>query len=339
MKQPNPEIRSVPLEALTSEGSILQTSFWARFKARFGWTPFAFEAVGARELAPSPFLCLAKHPAPGISLVYLPHGPEVPDGALDSEKLSGLAAAIAGEVDGRVDLVRFDLPTEVGEESFAAVGLEPAPHPIQPPDTVIVDIDATDDDILSRMKSKTRYNVRLAGRKGVSVRRSDDSELGLFYRLYRITAERDRIAVHSEEYYRDLFAAASGTDVKLVLLVAEVEGEAVAANIVAVSGGMGYYLYGASSNRHRNRMPTYLLQWEAMRLCREAGCSEYDLWGIPPTDDPSHPMHGLYRMKVGFGGRIVHRAGTWDYRATFVRSRVFRAAERVRNLYYKRLRR
>lgn len=218
---------------------------------------------------------------------------------------------------------------------------------IQPPDTVLLDLSPGEAALLEGMKPKWRYNIRLAEKKGVTVseaRASGDWQpaLSRFYELYRETSERDRIALHPESYYRSLFEVAAregrGEGPRfpdLRVWTASHEGAALAAIITIFWGGQAVYLYGASSNEKRNLMPAYALQWAAIKAAREAGCTEYDFYGIPPTDDPEHPMAGLYRFKTGFGGRIVHRAGSWDYPLRPVAYSAFRTAEAARTWYYK----
>jgi lipid II:glycine glycyltransferase (peptidoglycan interpeptide bridge formation enzyme) len=217
---------------------------------------------------------------------------------------------------------------------------------IQPPDTVLLDLSQGEADILEGMKPKWRYNIRLAEKKGVTVseaRASGDWQpaLAKFYELYRETSERDHIALHPESYYRALFelAAREGQGgprfPDLRVWTASHEGEALACIITIFWGSQAVYLYGASSNEKRNLMPAYALQWAAIKAARESGCSEYDFYGIPPTDDPGHPMAGLYRFKTGFGGKIVHRAGSWDYPLRPAAYSAFRAAESARTWYYK----
>mgnify|MGYP001359780522 CR=1 FL=1 len=218
---------------------------------------------------------------------------------------------------------------------------------IQPPDTVLLDLSSGDAAILEGMKPKWRYNIRLAEKKGVTVseaRASGDwrPALSKFYELYRETSERDHIALHPESYYRALFELAAqegqGSGPRfpdLRIWTASHEGEALAAIITIFWGSQAVYLYGASSNEKRNLMPAYALQWAAIKAARDAGCSEYDFYGIPPTDDPDHPMAGLYRFKTGFGGKIVHRAGSWDYPLRPVAYSAFRTAEAARTWYYK----
>jgi lipid II:glycine glycyltransferase (peptidoglycan interpeptide bridge formation enzyme) len=162
--------------------------------------------------------------------------------------------------------------------------------------------------------------------------------------LYRVTARRDRITLHSFDYYRRQFESAACPGaigpgaVELKLLLARHEGDLLAGIIVALHGEAATYLYGASSDLKRNLMPAYGLQWEAIRLARRRGCRTYDLFGIPPSSDPGHPMHGLYRFKTGFGGREVHRPGCWDVPYRPLAYAAYAVAERSRAWYYRRLR-
>ncbi|MDR1319560.1 MAG: peptidoglycan bridge formation glycyltransferase FemA/FemB family protein, partial [Treponema sp.] len=211
---------------------------------------------------------------------------------------------------------------------------------IQPPDTVILDLTKGEEALLADMKPKWRYNVRLAERKGVLVGRLDEKGLDLFYALFGETARRDGIAVHSAAYYRALFEVVNGAEgraekdgAELRLYLAQREGNALAAVITLFRGAEAVYLYGASSDRNRNLMAPYLLQWQAMKDAKAAGCTAYDLFGIPPNEDPDHPMAGLYRFKTGFGGRILHRPGSWDYPYNPPACALFRAAEGMRKKY------
>ena len=342
--------------------SFLQADFWLRFKSEFGW-----EAQRLREPdgSPGPGVLHRRLPL-GNHLSYIPHAPlSIPDPDHFGDYLAQLAA-------NNPTLVRFDLPWAPGAESAARdLGLRPAGVTVQPPSTVVIDLDRDEDSLLKAMKSKTRYNVRLAAKRGVGVRIADLSELPRWYRLYQETSRRDRIAIHSEAYYRRLFeilrtidgsdgaTGSSGGAVKsggpagnsggagslevtrspgsprLLLYLAEHDGDLLAGNIVLEWAGTATYLYGASSGLRRELMAPYLLQWEAMRQAMARGCARYDLFGIPPTPDPKHPMHGLYRFKTGFGGGILHRLGAWDYPYAPVRYAVYRAAEGVRDYYYK----
>jgi lipid II:glycine glycyltransferase (peptidoglycan interpeptide bridge formation enzyme) len=198
---------------------------------------------------------------------------------------------------------------------------------------VLLDLAASPEEILGAMKPKWRYNIRLAEKKGVEVRRGDEAELEMFYALFRETARRDGIALHSLDYYRTLFALGReypGERPDIRLYIARAEGEDLGAVITLFRGPAAVYLYGASSDRKRNLMAPYALQWRVMEDARAAGCREYDLFGIPPREDPEHPMAGLYRFKTGFGGTIIHRPGSWDYPYRPLMTGIFSAAEGLR---------
>jgi lipid II:glycine glycyltransferase (peptidoglycan interpeptide bridge formation enzyme) len=181
-----------------------------------------------------------------------------------------------------------------------------------------VDLHGDEDQILARMKQKTRYNIRLALKKGVVVYPSSDVDT--FYRLMTITGERDRFGYHSLAYYQRAFELFYPHG-ECELLMAEYQGEPLAALMVFARGKRAWYFYGASASQHRERMPTYLLQWEAMRWARSRGCSTYDLWGVPDYDVPtleanftkrSEGLWGVYRFKRGFGGQLQRAYGSWD---------------------------
>jgi lipid II:glycine glycyltransferase (peptidoglycan interpeptide bridge formation enzyme) len=335
--------------SLDTAGPFLQTSWWAAFKARHGWTGLAFRVRW--EKGEFPLSVLFRRLPLGLTLAYVPHGPgdrlflESDDW---EERLSALSRALKPHLPPLTVCLRWDLltgtraasgPTDAEDE--ASSPSDPLPVPlkmpfrkppadVQPPDTVVVALD-DDETLLARMHKKTRYNIRLAEKKGVSVEKAGDEALGEWYDLYRQTAERDKISIHSEAYYRDLFGLAPD----LTLWVARYGGQLLAGNIVLLNGKQATYLYGASSNEHRNLMAPYALQWAAMRDARERGATEYDLFGIPPTDDPVHPMHGLYRFKNGFGGDRIHRHGAWDFAFRPLLWTLWTRADALRIWYFK----
>jgi lipid II:glycine glycyltransferase (peptidoglycan interpeptide bridge formation enzyme) len=329
--------------------TFLQSGFWGSFKARFDWKAHAF-SVGQ-----TPLLVLTRPLALGVAFAYVPWGPQLslgpqlspPDAAAASRGLAEIAQALRPLLPRNICFIRFDPPWHSQGENVEAPQIAPplvrAGSDIQAPDTVLVDLSPPPEEILSRMKPKWRYNINLAAKKGVTVRclRSGaELEAGLttFYALLKETAVRDGIAIHSFVYYRGLFeqtveyAAVPPVDVRLYL--AEYEGQALAGIVTLFRGGEGVYLYGASSNQHRNLMAPYALQWQAMRDARGSGCAFYDLFGIPPSSGPDHPMAGLYRFKTGFigdaGGRIIHRPGSWDYPCRPLLTLCFKGAEKWR---------
>jgi len=309
--------------------SFLQSAVWGEFKSRFDWKANAFliDWFGNGE-ENTPLLVLSRRLLPGFTFAYIPWGPQLPLKFKEAEKqhaAAELAEKLKPFLARNTVFVRFDFPWFFldGDENFnneAALlkdaGFKIAAANVQPPDTVIIDLNASCDDILASMKSKWRYNIFLAQKKGVIVNVCTSQELGIFYNLLKETAQRDGIAVHGFNYYKTLFELyekQKKDDLSIRLYTASHEGEILAAIVVLFRRKDAVYLYGASSNNKRNLMAPYALQWKAIKDAKETGCMTYDLFGIPPDDNPNHPMAGLYRFKTGFGGQIIHRPGSWDY--------------------------
>jgi len=320
-------ITAADLSVCESADSFLQSAMWGRFKARFGWEARAFVIEWA-EGGARPLLTLSRRIAPGIAMTYIPWGPELPADGVSPNATEELARALRPLLP-HIAFIRFDPPWFAPDEG--APPEPPAPFKraaadIQPPDTVLVDLTPPPEDILAAMKPKWRYNIGLAEKRGVAVTQRGEQGIDLFYRLLAETAERDGIAVHHIEYYRTLFEECRD----LRLYTAEHEGDVLAAIVVLFRGKQATYLYGASANVKRNLMAPYALQWKAMQDAREYGCAVYDLFGIPPNEDPHHPMAGLYRFKTGFGGAIIHRPGSWDYPCQPALYALFSGAEHLR---------
>lgn len=208
--------------------------------------------------------------------------------------------------------------------------LRQAPTGILPSNTLLLDLERGNDFLLQRMKPKTRYNIRLSQRKGVRVRASGMEELETWYSLYAETATRNNIFLHDIEYFKtvlELKTREVPSAANVHMLLAHKDEEPLAAMFLVIAGKRATYLYGASTSGNRNLMGTYALQWEAMQIACRSGCSEYDMFGVSPTPDPVHPMYGLYRFKSGFGGRIFHREGCWDYMLDDDRYEAYRLKE------------
>ena len=185
-----------------------------------------------------------------------------------------------------------------------------------PFNTIVLDLSTTEEKLLARMKPKTRYNIRLALKRGVEVRSAGIEGLQIWYSLYKETALRNGLHLNDIQYFHSIFASKMECDdpkVNVKLLIAYHDNTPLAAMFLVFSSHRATYLYGASSSSHRNLMPTYALQWRAIQLAREHNCLEYDMFGIAPYADASHPMYGLYKFKHGFGGEIYHQLGCWDY--------------------------
>jgi lipid II:glycine glycyltransferase (peptidoglycan interpeptide bridge formation enzyme) len=314
-------ITKADLKVCESAASFLQSAMWGEFKSRFDWTSRAF-LIEWSGYANTTLLLLSRRLAPGFSFAYVPWGPNLPDNFPASDRtaaLSELALKLKPLLSRNVTFIRFDPPwavNDVENELPLSANFKRAAADIQPPDTVIIELSASENEILAAMKSKWRYNISLAGKKGVQINSSGAQDIEKFYSLLKETAQRDGIAIHSIDYYKTLFDICGvypGRDLSLRLYTANHEGDILAAIVVLFRGKIATYLYGASSNTKRNLMATYALQWKAMQDAKSSGCIYYDLFGIPPDDNPNHPMFGLYQFKTGFGGQIIHRPGSWDF--------------------------
>ena len=200
-----------------------------------------------------------------------------------------------------------------------------------------MDIERSEDQILASMKPKTRYNISLSTRKGVDVRSVGIEGLEIWYKLYCETAERNKLHVSDFNYFRTVFMEKMGNkdaDVQVKLLIAYVDNIPLAAMFLILSSHRATYLYGASTTLMRNFMPTYALQWKAIQIAREHHCTEYDMFGVAPRPEPSHPMYGLYKFKKGFGGNIYHQLGCWDYPLDEEKYKLLQAYEMKLQGYY-----
>lgn len=324
------QVEPAPLSVCDEAVTFLQSSFWGAFKEKFGWKAHAFTITfdGGEQ---KPLLVLTRRVARALTLAYIPWGPELPCGKTPQDAaLAEIAAGLRPHLPGAA-FVRFDLPWHTaGTDPLPGTPLKKASVTVQAPDTVHVDLCPDEDAILARMKPKWRYNIRLGGRKAAIIRCGPE-RLADFYALLEETARRDHIRIHNPAYYRTLFdLAAAAPPIAVSLYLAEYESAPVAGIVTLFRGKEAVYLYGASSNEHRNLMAPYALQWQAMRDAKAAGCAYYDLFGIPPNADPTHPMAGLYLFKTGFGGSIIHRPGCYDYAYNPLLTAAFRTAEKTR---------
>lgn len=304
----------------------LQSWGWGAFKGRWGWQadrllweqegrPAAAAQVLQRRLGGTPF-----------TLAYVPRGPllDFSDRALLTVVLSDLEALacrrrhLCIKIDPAVRLgigAETTAPEPTAGEVLATLrrrGWQFSTEQIQFKNTVLVDLTPGEPDLLARMKPKTRYNIRLAERRGVTVRRGDLDDLPAFYGLYETTSQRDGFLIRPFAYYRDVWAQFVSAG-RGHLLLADLAGQAIAGLLLFTFGPTAWYMYGASSDAHRELMPSHLLQWHAMQLARAAGCTTYDMWGAPDHFAEDDRMWGVYRFKTGFGGETVRGLGAYDF--------------------------
>lgn len=323
------------------DGHILQTTPWGTLKARFGWSDVRVGLKQDGTLRAGAQILFRDLPAGLGRLAYVPKGPFVDwsDRVQTAQLVKALAqvARSRGAIALTLEPSLRDGPAN--RERLRSLGFCPAPFSaVQPQRTLIVDLSPDQDEILMRMKSKTRYNIRLAGRKDVTVREGERSDVSAFAQLLEATADRAEFGIHSPRYYEAAYELFVPRDWGRLLL-AEVEGESVAGLMIFALPPQSWYFYGASSTAHREKMPTYLLQWEAMRWAKSIGCTTYDLWGVPDKDhqtledqftERSDGLWGVYRFKRGFGGSLKRTVGAWDRVMAPVRYRLYQWALRLR---------
>jgi lipid II:glycine glycyltransferase (peptidoglycan interpeptide bridge formation enzyme) len=291
---------------------LLQRGEWGELKRDFGWKPVRI--VHDRETGAQ---ILFRRLPFGLTLGYMPK-------PVFSGRFSTVDPQFWREVDSickRERAVFLKIEPDVWDHEFpgpADSAFHVSPHNIQPPRTIMLDLKGDEETILARMKPKCRYNIRLAGKKGVTVRAWDD--IAAFHEMMTVTGGRDHFGVHSQEYYRRAYQLFHPTGT-CELLVAEYEGVPLASLMVFADATRAWYVYGASNDLERNRMPTYLLQWEAIRWAQARGCQEYDLWGVPDQDEQTledgfetrhDGLWGVYRFKRGFGGTLKRAAQALD---------------------------
>ena len=167
--------------------------------------------------------------------------------------------------------------------------------------TNMIDLSPSLEDIMANMKPKGRYNIKLAEKKGVVLKRGGVDDIPAFYRLLKETTQRDGFLPNPESYYKLMLETIKNS----TLLLAYHENDLLCANIFTFSGNQGLYYYGASSNVKRNLMAPYLVQWEAIRMAKEHGCKYFDFMGIADPADPNDRLAGVTEFKLKFGGQVV----------------------------------
>lgn len=353
---------------------VQQTAFWSRVKATLGMKSRAFEfsvrnsdiytGVGGWSRTNADVVVFAQQVNDEDWIAYMPYGPEIePSEENQGVFLEELSEELRRFLPKGCIALRYDLNWQshwVMEQDFDADGewrggprkvfqemqlnfgtvngnLFKSLTNVLPADTIVVDLAKSEEDMLGAMKAKTRYNIGLSSRHGIEVRELGFSDLPVWYSLYTETYHRNGLHVNDLRYFESVFSVWMkhlDPNVTVKLLAAFDGDEPLAAMFLIVSAHRATYLYGASSSRKRNLMPTYALQFKAMQIARAAGCTEYDMFGVAPTSDPSHPMHGLYKFKTGFGGSMFHQLGFWDYPLDEKKYHAFAAHEMGMAGYY-----
>ncbi len=314
--------------------SLLQTWEWGQVKTRFGWemdTKTWEDEKGETQAAAVILRRAQKLPVIGkkIKVLYIPKGPLLKDWGhpirkrvfqdlldysreenavylkIDPEVI--ISHGYAGNPDYDENPHSKAIIQELQQSGWLLSGQQ-----IQFKNTFWIDLKPSEKELLAGMKQKTRYNIRLAEKKGVRIRQAGLADLERIYKMYTETGHRDGFIIRPKDYYLYLWETFMQAGMATPLL-AEVEGEPVAGLFLFHFGNRSWYIYGMSSNLHREKRPNYLLQWEAIRLSKAHGCQIYDLWGAPDVFEESDRLWGVYRFKEGLGGQVVQTAGALDY--------------------------
>ncbi len=330
---------------------FLQTYEWGQVKAKYGWEPIyliwtekQLSVISSQSFSTENWSlisdnCLAaclvlkrtilrNAFAARVSILYAPKGPllDWSNESLrnrvfdDLQTFAKKQGAIFLKIDPDIVLgrgVESGNSDQVITSEMKRRGWVESQEQIQFKNTVIIDLSESEENLLARMKQKTRYNIRLAEKKGVSIREGKLDDLENLYRMYAETSVRDGFVIRDENYYMTVWKifmqSAVSNQPSAVPLIAEVDNEPVAAIFLFMFAGRAYYVYGMSRNAHREKMPTYLLQWEAMKVAKSNRCMTYDLWGAPDMFDESDSMWGVYRFKEGLGGEVIRTLGAYDF--------------------------
>jgi peptidoglycan pentaglycine glycine transferase (the first glycine) len=325
---------------------LLQCWEWAQFKSKYGWistpliwdTPDSNSSSGKRIVAAAMTLkrnIPLKGFAARLCIIYIPRGPvldwqdqEVYRRVLsDLQNYAKKEHAIFLKIDPDL-ILGTDIPGvsqsnenimgKVIKDELASRKWIFSKEQIQFRNTAVIDLSLSEDEIKDNFKQKTRYNINLAARKGVIIRRGSLEDLHLLYAMYAETSIRDGFVIREEGYYLTAWKAFmlsddSQNNLFAQPLIAEFNGEPVAAVFIFGYGNRAYYLYGMSRSQHREKMPNYLLQWEAIKLAQAKGCLSYDIWGAPDEFNEQDPLWGVFRFKVGLGATVIRTLGAWDF--------------------------
>lgn len=303
------------------KGHFLQSWEWGEVKSFTDWHPLPLVLEEDGQIVASLLLLKRCLPLPGVnrSILYSPRGP-VCD-AHNGELLGALfAAARKVARDEGAIFLKIDPDVKVEDTAFIhclqANGFNRSTSSegfdgVQPTFVFRLDITPSEEELMANFHQKWRYNIRLAERKGVTVRPAQTKDdLRSFYRVLKETAERDHFLIRGYEYFDKIWEAMVPNLARYFIV--EYEGQVVAGSLAMIMGEKAWYLYGASSNSYRSVMPNYLMQWQMIKWAKSNDCRLYDFRGVSGDVSEDNPLYGLYRFKKGFGGEFTEFVGDWD---------------------------
>jgi peptidoglycan pentaglycine glycine transferase (the first glycine) len=300
------------------KGHFMQSLGWARVKS-FWKNEIIIVEDDNQEIKGSLSVLIRKIPFLPCTIMYSPRGPVCdPHDETTLKELLDKAKQLAKK--HKSYALKMDPDIEIEDTEFKEIveklgckvsgGIKPY-EGVQPRFVFRLYINnRSSEELLKSFHHKTRYNIRLAHRRGVECRVGTRDDLGDYHELMVETGIRDEFIIRPRSYYESVYDYLGSEHVKLFL--AYYEGKPIAGSIAIVYGNKCWYLYGASSNEHRNVMPNYLLQWEMIKLAIESGCDIYDFRGVTGDLDENNPLYGLYRFKKGFNGKYTEFIGMVD---------------------------
>lgn len=349
----NCELKEKDIEEISPTNVLPQTTFWGRIKSEQGFEPDGFELTITKDLLSETsketekvhddLLVLIKYLPDQLCYAYVPYGPKLePDFENQGLFLEQLSETIRPYLPSNCIFIRYDLLWEnqwaVEEEYFDRSGnwkgppesqiqefrvnyktaqwnLKKSPGDILPKNTFFLDLTKNEEDLLSNMRYNTRYNVKKAFDKGITVNEYGIERVKDWYNLYLDTAIRHNLPLQNEEYFATILKNQDNNKkgVSVKMLMSERDGKLLSSMFLVLSKKRGTYLFGASSSDNRDLMASYALQWKSIQIAKRWGCSEYDMFGSAPNLNSSHPLHGVHIYKKGFGGSLYHTMGCWDY--------------------------
>jgi len=300
-----------------SERSVfLQSWEWGEFQKQVGRDVLRLGLLEDDELVAG-MQCIRQPMPLSFSYWYAPYGPLVAQARDHGRKILQLLKE-AGKRKDFSDAVFFRFEPRISRSDSEMIRALETPMPVrrthfvQPKDTRVLDLSRTENELLEAMHQKTRYNIRLAEKKGVNVL-TGKQYVKDFIALNKETTTRDGFKSHADSHYEKLVSYLPDSMIKVY--AAEYKGKVIAANLVIVFGDTVTYLHGASASADRNVMAPHLLQWRQIHDAKNSGAHYYDFWGIAPSsgdDKHSDAWQGITRFKNGFGGIELNYCGAYD---------------------------
>jgi peptidoglycan pentaglycine glycine transferase (the first glycine) len=313
-----------------SPNCSLQSWDWGEFQRKAGCQVARFAAKDRGVICAAATLIEKKLPF-GRTYYYLPRGPIINEGSVHGDREYIFEFLIDA-------IEKYAL-----KQKALFIRIEPDFLPnshlkliktidVQPSRTVMLELPKPEEALLKAMHQKTRYNIKLAIKKGVEVIEAKPQKFNTFWKLMSETGQRDKFRLHAKQYYQKMLRiggttklAERHTSLSVKLFLANYQGQAVAASLVAFYGDTATYMHGCSSSKHRSIMAPYALQWHCIRQAKEKGCRYYDLFGV---DEKKWP--GVTRFKNGFGGNQFEYPGTYDAVVSPKYYKIYKLARKLR---------